>query len=164
MAERATLESRIYGNIRRRDNPDIGCQRSYRSNGPILTFLQEPKNLHLGKLRKRIHFIKKQRPAVCLVYQATFCGYCAGECSLFMSEELALNEFGGNGPTVQSHERVACSVTQVMNCPGDELLSRSSLTINENGDITVGYLCDFFEYRKKSRVRAYNLTKSELLL
>ena len=69
-----------------------------------------------------------------------------GECSLDMTEELGLEQFFGNGSTIDRHQGLAGPATVVVKGLGDQFLTGAALAGDENGALGIRHLFDQGEH------------------
>jgi len=62
----------------------------------------------------------------------------AGECSLFMPEQFALEKPGGDGGAVQFHKRAILAPAALVDGAGDQFFSRPGFTKQKNRGIAGG--------------------------
>ena len=72
-----------------------------------------------------------------------------------MSEELTLHQILGDGCRIDGYEGAVSSVTPFVNESGHHLLSRSTLTVDEDGCIPVGHRIDQSQDLLEARTRPY---------
>ncbi len=80
-------------------------------------------------------FIEEESPTVSVFDQSRFVLIRSSECALGIPEQLALLEILGQRCAIHRDHRSIAAVAVVVDCLGDELLSRPCLSCNENGAI-----------------------------
>jgi hypothetical protein len=87
-------------------------------------------------LQRRRHVVdvfEKDGSAVGDFEQPAFLNIGAGERPACSTEQLALEQQLRQLPTVDVHEGLGCAVAVVMDDPRNEILARSTFTIQQNG-------------------------------
>src|SRR5207248_8396622 len=67
---------------------------------------------------------------------------CPGERSLFVAEELRLDQGIGDGPAVNGNKGLLASGAQLVDRPSDELLTSAGFALEEDSKRGVGHLVD----------------------
>jgi hypothetical protein len=101
-------------------------------------FLQDPEKLGLKVQRDVAHLVEKDAPLVRQLKTPDFRRYCAREGAPLVSEELTLDEAGGNRRTTQLHKRMIPARTLVVNQSCDELFSGSRFAHEQDGGVGLG--------------------------
>src|SRR5258705_7508912 len=63
-----------------------------------------------------------------------------------MSKELAFKQTCGDRCAIQLHEGIRTAVAEIVNCPGNQLLSRTRFSTNENRRTGWRYRFDLAQY------------------
>ncbi|MNS71991.1 hypothetical protein D3C72_1053870 [compost metagenome] len=98
-----------------------------RANRAHRFLLDSTQQLHLHLQRQLGHFIQEQRAAVRGLEQPRLVGMGAGEAALAVAEELALHQLGGDGATVDRHERPGRACTLCVDGACDQFLAHPGL-------------------------------------
>src|SRR6266481_4359924 len=93
-------------------------------------FLQNPQQFGLQLEWNVAYFIQEQSSFVCDLEPAGLSHDGAGKGALLVAKELALEEAGGDGGTIQLDKRPITAIAQIVNGLGDELLSSSRFSLN----------------------------------
>jgi len=88
--------------------------------------------------RKIADLIQKKNPVFCQLESALLALICA--CALFMTKKFRLSERFRDSAAVSGYKWFLGPVAQLMDCPGDELLTSSSLSLHKNRQRRVGHL------------------------
>ena len=135
LAEVALLDLLFEVLVRRRDHAHVDVHRLRRSQPLDLALLQHAQ--HLG-LRLQAHvadFVEEDGAAIRLLELAHLPLGGARERSLFVAEQLRLDEVFGNRGAVDLHEALAAPRAQAMNRPRDELLADAALALQQHGRV-----------------------------
>ena len=100
-----------------------------RSNSCSCKHAQE---LRLQLERNVADFVQEQRPAVRQLEAADLLRDGAGKRPLLVTEQLALQEAGGDGRAVQLDERARATPAQIVDRAGDQLFARARLPLNQD--------------------------------
>ena len=95
--------------------------------------LQDAQQLRLELERNVADLVEEERSAVGELEPADLLRDRAGERAALVAEELALEKPGGNRGAVHFDERPRLAGRQLVDRPGDELLTRSGLAANQHG-------------------------------
>src|SRR6266446_3640234 len=125
-------------------------------------FLQNPQQFGLQLERNVTYFIKKQSSLVRDLEPAGLSHDGAGKGTLLVPKQLALEEAGGDGGTIQPDKRPIPALAQIMNGPGDELLSRSRFSLNQYTGIGWCYDLDLAKHTPQGSASAYDQLKVQL--
>src|SRR6202035_4911188 len=113
--------------IGRRDEPNIDSSRVNAPQSFKFALLQCTQQLRLTFDGNVSHFVEEQSALIRQFHAADFLSNRAGERSLFMSKQFALQQTGRNGSTIQLHKRALLAPTAVVNGTGDQLLACARL-------------------------------------
>ena len=102
-------------------------------------FLEKPQNLDLKRKAQLSNFIEEKAPPVGQLDSASSLNVSPGEGSLLVTEELALEQVLGNGPTVDHHEGAIFSITLLMDRMGYDFFSGAAFASDEHRHIRGGH-------------------------
>jgi hypothetical protein len=108
--------------------------------GDDLALLKDAEQLHLNRERSLADLVQEERSAARDLEHAVLVAYGAGEASLHVAEELALEEVLRQRAAVDRNERIVRPAAAVMDRPRDELLPRAALAADENRAVGIGHL------------------------
>src|SRR5687767_6797097 len=97
--------------------------------------LQHSQELHLRGRRRLADLIEEKRPLRRRGEQSTLVLHSAGERSLHVTEQLALEQTLRKRTAVDREKRPVVAVRQVMNVSRDHFLSRPRLALNQHGGL-----------------------------
>ena len=89
------------------------------------------------------NFVEEQGTGVCEFKLSDPAGCCIGKGALFVPEELAFDQSFRQCGTVQRNERTIPPSAVVMESLGDQFLTGTTFSRNEDGDTAVGDLFNF---------------------
>src|SRR5205823_5653138 len=118
--------------VARGDDAHVDVQGFVAADALERAVLQEAKELHLGRRGDLAHLVQKERPLIGLFETPLATPERAGKGSLFVAEELTLQEPFGERGAVESNERSLGARAGPMDRFGDELLARTALTGDED--------------------------------
>jgi hypothetical protein len=104
--------------------------------------LQKAQELDLQRQRKIADLVQEERAAIGRFDLADRLPRGPGEGSLFVAEQLALEQVFGNGGAVDGDETLAAPRRKVVHGPGKELFPRPALAQQQNGRGRSGDLFD----------------------
>ena len=119
--------------VRRSYEAKINFLRIRASQSFEFLLLQCPQQLRLDFNRNVADFVKKQRALVGQFESADFLGDGARKSALLVAKQFALQQAGGNGRTIYLHQRTILPPTAIMNGAGNQFLTRSSFSKQQNG-------------------------------
>ncbi|MDH7511571.1 MAG: hypothetical protein QHH14_01335 [Clostridiales bacterium] len=125
------------------NHPDIDLADFCRANLLDFTFLEDAQDFGLCFQAHVSDFIKENRPSVGLFELAYFSFGCSREGALLVTEKLALNQLFRDGGAVDLDEFFSGSKAMIVDGPGDKLLSRAALALDEDCGIRGSSLEDF---------------------
>src|SRR2546425_1223066 len=91
--------------VRRRDDADVDLAGRRGAQAADRLLIQRAQQLALELGREVIHFVEEHRPALRDLEQAGFGGLRVGEGAALVTEQLALEQLGGQGGAVELDER-----------------------------------------------------------
>src|SRR5262249_51609183 len=103
--------------------------------------------------------IEEERPLVSQLEAADLLRDGAGEGALFVAEQLALQQAGGDGSAVELDEGAVLAGAQLMEGAGDELLAGAGLATDQHGGIRRGDGFDRLQHPAQGGVRADDLAE-----
>ena len=109
--------------VRRRDDADVHLDRARGAETLDFPLLQHPQHLGLRLGAHVADFVEEDRAAVGLLELADLLLRRAGERSLFVAEELGLDQLFRNRGAVDLHEAVAAAQTVAMDGARDQFLA-----------------------------------------
>src|SRR5207253_1137953 len=118
--------------VRRRDQPDVGCAVLHVAEAAESLLLE---HLEQARLNLRIHvadLVEEDRAAVRNFEQSLLRGDSAGERSLFVAEQLRLEELARNAGAVEIDERLGSAAAVPVNPPRQDRLAGAGLAVNEH--------------------------------
>ncbi len=95
-------------------------------------FLEQAQQLGLKRERKIANLVQKEGAGAGLLDQSGLVPQRAGERPARVPEQLALQEMVRDGPAVHGDKRTRAPPPAVVDGPGDELLARAALAVNEH--------------------------------
>src|SRR5690606_6869748 len=113
--------------------------------------LKHPQKANLGFQRKLADFIEKQRSAIGPFKPALARLLRSRKTSLFVSEQLRVDEFRRNRAAVHANERPLVAVSTHMQRAGDYLLAGPRLAENQHRDIGICHQCYPFHHQMEPR-------------
>ena len=108
-------------------------------------FLQNAQHLALHERRHIADFVQKDRTPGTLLELADATMIGAGERSLFMAEQLALQQRFGYCGAVDGQEMLVRPAAVMINGEGDQLLACPAFAVNQHGDVLRRDAADRFE-------------------
>ncbi len=139
-AETAILNALLKILVGGGNHPHVGGLRTGTAHPFKAALLQYPQQLHLHGQRHVADLIQKQCAARCQFKTATTGADGAGECALFMPEQLGLQQLRRNGTAVHRHKRPLGARRGAMNAAGNHFLASTGFTQNEDRGITARHL------------------------
>ena len=124
------------------DEPDVDFDLLVAADAREGAFLDEAEKFDLNRLAEVADFIKEERSAVCGFGASAAGADRSGECALFVSEKLALDEVVGEGGAVDADEGLVAPFALLLDCAGNEFFSGSGSAADEDGCIAGGDLGD----------------------
>ena len=121
--------------VGRSDDPHIHRNLGAPANPADLPRLQRAQQAGLRLQRHIANLIEKQRAAMGLLKFAGVARDGAGERALLMPEQLAFDQLGGNGGSVDRHERPVFAVAQLMDRLGHQFLAGPAFAQHQHGQI-----------------------------
>ena len=121
--------------VGRGHEPDINPDRLRAAQALEFLFLQYTQQLRLQLERDITDFVKEQRALVGQFKPADLGGDGAGERASLVTEQLALQQAGGNGCAVHFDERPLSAPAQVVDRACNEFFARAGLSLNQNSGI-----------------------------
>ena len=118
--------------VGRRDDADIHAQFLRAAHADKGTILEKAQQLGLQRAGHLSDLVEKQRAAVGLLHLPGLLLHGAGERSLFVPEQLALEQRLRDGRAVQPHVRLLPPLAGVVNRSRDQLLAGSALAENQD--------------------------------
>src|SRR5215470_9556822 len=131
-AELPILDQLLERTVRRGDDPDVAPDRLCASHPLERVLLEDAKELRLELQRQIADLVEEQRTPVRELEAADPSCDGTGERPALVAEELALEETGGDRGAVELDERLTAPGAERVGQAGDQLLSRSGLTPNED--------------------------------
>jgi hypothetical protein len=92
-----------------------------------LAVLQHAQQLRLRRLVQVADLVEEDRAAVRKLESTTPQGRRAGECTLLVPEELALDQVGRDRRTIDLHERTGRERAAVMDVRGEQFLAGAGI-------------------------------------
>src|ERR1700746_1118691 len=92
-----------------------------------LLLLQDPQQLGLQSQGQISDFIQKEGPCIGHFEAAHFLSESPSERAFLVREEFAFQQVKRNGGAIQLNERTSAASADVVNGPGDQLLTRTCL-------------------------------------
>ncbi len=145
-----------------RHQPDVHFDGPHAAQPLELVFLKSAQQLRLQFQRNVAHFVQEQRALVGQLEAADFLRDGSGERALFVAEQLAFEQAGGDGGAVELDEGALAAAAQVVNGAGDQLLAGAGFAQDQDrgiGGRHGGYLIQHFA---ETRIVADDL--AEILL
>ena len=105
-------------------------------------FLQHTQQFHLHLQAHVADLVEKQGAALRELEAADPRRQRAGEGTLFMAEQLALQQVGGNRAAIHGNERMPGPIRQFMDVPGRHFLAGARLAENEDVGVERRHLLD----------------------
>ena len=134
LAEAALVDRAREVAVGRGDDADVDRALAVLADAPDLARLEHAEELRLHRRAASSPISsRKSVPAVRLLEGARPVGDRAGEGAPHVAEELALDQVFGDGAAVDGDERPARRVECVVDGPGDQLLARPRLALDEHG-------------------------------
>src|SRR5215469_11188609 len=120
-------------------------------------FLQNAQQFRLEFEWNVANFIQEQSTFVGCLEAARLAHDGTGKRASFMPKKFALQETRRNGCAVQFHERPMSPIAQVVDCPGNQLLSRARLSHYKYAGIGGRYNLDLPQHLSQSRTSTHDL-------
>ena len=149
--------------VRRRDDPDVGAHEAVGAERLVGPFLEETKDLSLGRKRQRVHLVEQQRAAFRHAHQPSLVPMGVRERAARMTEQLVLEQMVRQSAAVHGNERGVPARTEVMNRPGAELLARAGLANDQHGTVRPGDEGNLREGREECGIVADQRGERQLL-
>ena len=118
---------------RSRDHPDIDGPVSLPADSAHGAGLEDTQQAGLEAEGHLTDLVQQQRAAMGLLKQPRMSANSPGERAALVAEQLALEQTLRDRTTVHRNERLGCSARPCMECACKDLLSRSGLSIDEDG-------------------------------
>ena len=118
--------------MRRRDDAHVAANGLVAADALEAAFLQHPQQLDLHLQRHVADFVEEQRAAFGKLEAAQPRGQRAGEGALFVSEQFAFQQVGGNGAAIHRHERMSRAARQFVNVARHHFLAGAGLAENQH--------------------------------
>ena len=122
--------------IRGRDDAHVDLERLTRPDPRYDALLQRAQHLRLRRQAHVAHFVQEQRAAVRQLELPCPVGERAGEASLHVTEQLALDQLGRDRCAVHLDERPSAARAQGMDRPGHELLTGAVLSGDQHAGLS----------------------------
>ena len=119
--------------VRRGHHPHIDRHRPGRAHRLDTALLQHAQQLDLHVHRHVADFIEEQGAAVGQLETADAVGMGPGEGALAVAEQLALQQFLGDGATVDRHEQAALALRTVVQAARHQLLAGAAFAGDQHG-------------------------------
>src|SRR5258705_6464664 len=123
-----------------------------------LALLQDAQQLHLKRGREFTDFIKKDRAAVGYFQSPLLLRQRAGEGSLLVTKQFALQQRLSQRGAVNGHESFVCPFAVEMNRPRRQLLAGATLTGEQNGGICGRYFGNKLQHFANGRTLAHQIS------
>src|ERR1019366_1169055 len=133
LAEGAFLDGLSQVLVGGRNHPQIQVNILQPAQAAERLLLQHAQQFGLQHKRNLADLIQKQRAFIGQFEDAAFLRSCVGEGALFVPEQLAFQQGFGNGGAVDGDERLRLADALVVQCLGDEVLTGSVLTFQQDG-------------------------------
>src|SRR5690348_13815004 len=145
--------------IRRADKPELGVTPDVTAYTLVRSFLDYTQQFRLERHRQVPDLVEEERPPVRASERTITGSHGAGECSPFMSEELATRKCRHDSCAVHDNERSLVRPTvERMDQPGNELLSGPALTREQDRCLIEGsYFHNLAEQHNPARALADQL-------
>src|SRR5580692_5531988 len=118
--------------MRRRDKADVHMNGLVAAQPLELLFLQRAEQLRLQLQTNVADFIKEQSAAIGKLPTAALLQQSAGECTFLVSEELAFDQPGRNGGTIEPDKCSVSSWTEAMNSARNQLFAGTGLAVQQD--------------------------------
>jgi hypothetical protein len=141
-AEAALREGPGQVAIRGGEDPDVDLHGARAADALELTVLEDAKKLRLEVQGELADLVQEERPAVGELEAAHAGGGRAREGALLVAEQLALDEGGRQGGTVDADQRARTPGAPVVDRPGQELLPRARLPKEQHRGVHRRHLRD----------------------
>src|SRR5580692_7642197 len=115
--------------MRRRDKADVHMNGLVAAQPLELLFLQRAEQLRLQLQTNVTDFIQEHSAAIGKLQTAALLQQSAGECTFLMSEELAFDQPGRNGSTIEPDKRSVSSWTNAMDCARNQFFAGARLAV-----------------------------------
>jgi hypothetical protein len=143
--------------VRRSDDPNVDAPQLARPYPEHFALLERPENLRLMLESHVPHLVEEERAAMCLLKEPgpRLVRPCEG--AALVAEQLRLQELPGDRCAVHSDERTRRALALFMDPPGQKLLARAALTIDEHRPRHRCHPIGASERLAKPRARSDNL-------
>jgi len=131
--------------VGRGDHPQVDLDRLARTHRIDLALLQHPQQLDLDGVGRLAYLVEEDGAALGLPAETVMIAVGAGERSLDVTEELALEQGLGNRAAVDGHEGPAVPFAAVVDRTRDELLAGAAGPGDQHGGRGGGDLVDHLE-------------------
>ncbi len=121
--------------VRRGNHSDVHPNRMSPTDALELALLQHAQERNLCFREQLSDFIQEDGPAFGQFEPPHSSLHRAGECTLFMAEELRGDQGGWNSGAVHAHKHTRCSVRTLVDGPRDQLLPGAGFASNEDSRI-----------------------------
>ena len=135
LAERARGDQLIELPIRRRDDADADADRLLAADALELAVLQDAQQLGLRRLVQVADLVEEDRAAVGQLEAAAPQRRRARERALLVTEELALDQLGGDRRAVDLDERTRRERAFAVHVRGEQLLAGAGLAGKQHADV-----------------------------
>ena len=129
-----------------------------------LAFFEDAQQLGLGLEGQVAHFVEEQGSPVGGLEETAVHAGSAGESPFFVAEELALDQFVGQGRTVDRQERTVLAGAEGMDGPGHQFLASAALAGDQHGRLERRGPADLIEHVLHGRRGAQQPSEPGILL
>ena len=130
-----SADQRLQVAVRGRDQPHVGPDRLVAADPLERLLLQQPQDLGLERQRHVADLVEEERAAVALLELADPPPLGAGEGTLLVAEQLALQQGLGDGGAVDGQERRLGPGAVLVDGARDQLLAGAALAGDQDGDV-----------------------------
>ena len=128
------------------DQANVGLDQLIAAQTFKLLLLQNAQQLRLKFQRHVANFVEEQRTFVRQFETPNPLRAGPGKRAALMAKQIAFQQSGRHCRAVHFHHSAGVASAQVVNCPRDQLLTRSGFTQNQDGAVALRHHFDLFEY------------------
>src|SRR6202030_3290432 len=141
----------------RRDKANVDMNGVVAAQPLEFLFLQRAQQLRLQLQTNVADFIQEQRAVIGKLQTSALLHQSTGECALLMSEELAFDQPGWNGSTIEPYKRSVSSWTKAMDGASNQFFPGARLAPQQDSGAGWGYNLNLLEDFPQSRAFAHEI-------
>ena len=156
LAETTFANGLLYLNVSGSNNAHVGLLGFRTSHRDVFTRFQDTQQSHLCAERQLAHLVEEQSPSVCRSKVSIVITDCSSERPLGVSKQFAVNRSFWNRATVDGKISLCLTRRIVVDDAWNHLLTHTTLSLNEDGEVCRRHLQRSVDYGVQLRVTTYN--------